>query len=940
MTDPPTLLKPGKRHSVISSHHSPTRHRAGDDILAHLAPPTALEALASSTGALRRCLDGASAAERDFAMRAALASKSIWEWVDELGDWNWPAGGGSAGFEGPTGRRRDLSIHVTAPEGESDEYVGSLLAEDLARYERRVEEISQDMDELAVEEIKSHVLTNHIMPLSRPSTPMTESSRFSSLSSYNKMEDLTAVITAIVVQTLPNLAKLSRLLQVWSIRLGVLQRVPSLLYAIEDAEVGLRSGWAAITQPPKRASLMAEDGQRPSLKRQDFEVMKRVLVGKVAKPGLVLDYMLDCLEGMQDTLPGRWLDRMEAVERDYGDWVAACERKMREEEWTTGPPGRTPARTPAPQEGLGSDLGLESRPSGLPVVVDADDAATSPVPLETENSNDDIRTAETAADLPSSPRETQLAGDQSPVARSEGSSDSGFPGLRTPSDRGSVDYERSNGGAPSSCQLELPSLIVDDDDEASIFETTNASALDDFSEDESTFHHIMTPVEEEDELELPPLRASASRNSLTSQTSTIIRGTSSHFGAPSSDPPEVSASPEVRRDRIREAKYVDDDSPPSSPPLPGEDSRAPSAVLLDSPVITSIPEDEASMFSKGPADQSFVDDFDDTLSMSEITSPMMRRESSSDQQLRQQISEIIESIPARIKLSAEPPSVNLNPPDLYLPRLKKKPSKEPFKRSASSLSAMSSRTATPSFTLSPAKNARPRHQRGQQEIKVYHLSRSTGEPPIKLFIRCVGERGERVMVRVGGGWADLSEYLKEYATHHGRRSAGAEKARVEVRDGARAANGLAPNIGSSPPRPASPAAESLPVTPLDVRKTRRSVEAANSEAPRLRPKTPAGSSRATDNPPSSEGSAHSRSSSRLSWVEDDSSFLGLAGPTGKKIEMSEENKAWVESVKEKVRLVSGERRASGTEDRSRLGELGKVGGTKRLFRKPEDRNWR
>lgn len=939
MTEPPTLLRPNKRHSVISSHHSPTRHRAGDDILAHLAPPTAVEALASSTGALRGCLDAASAAERDFAMRTARASKSIWEWLDELGDWNWPAEGGSAGFEGPNGRRRKLSILVTAPDGEGDEYVGSLLAGDVARYERRIEEIHRDMDELAVEDIKSHVLTNHIMPMSRPSTPMTESSQFSSLSSYNKMEDLTAVITTIVVQTLPNLAKLSHLLQVWSIRLDVLQRIPPLLYAIEDAEVGLKSGWAAIVRPPKRASLMVDDGQQQSLKREDFEVMQRVLAKKVAKPGRMLDYMLDRLEGMLDTLPETWLDRMEAVEGDYGQWVAACESKMREGEWTTGTRGRTTSRTPVPQEGHRNDIGSEARPSGLPVV-SADDAVTLPVPLKAEKQKNDKREAETVADLiVSSPQEIQLTGHESPTTKSERSTGSESRGFRAPSGQGYIDYERSNEGATSSSQLEPPSLIVDDGGETSTFGTTQASAQDDWAEYEPTFNHTMTPVEEEDELELPPLRASASHNSLTSQTSTIMRGTSSHFGAPSSDPPEVSASPDVRRDRIREAKYADD-SPPSSPPLPDEDTREPPVALLDSPVITSIPEDNTSMYSKGPADQSFVDDFDDTLSMSEITGPIFRRESSSDQQLRQQISEIIESIPAKIKLSADPPSVNLNPPDLHLPRLKKKPSKEPFKRSASSLSAMSSRTATPSFTLSPAKNARPRHQRGQQEIKVYHLSRSTGEPPIKLFIRCVGERGERVMVRVGGGWADLSEYLKEYATHHGRRSAGSEKARVEVRDVPRVPSGLVPNTGSSPPRPASAAAESSPIMPLNVRKTRRSMGTANGEAPRLRPKTPAGPSRATDNPPSSEESARSRSSSRLSWVEDDSSFLGLAGPTGKKIEMSEENKAWVESVKEKVRLVSGERRASGTEDRNRLGDLGRVGGTKRLFRKAEDRNWR
>ncbi|EEY17988.1 conserved hypothetical protein [Verticillium alfalfae VaMs.102] len=46
--------------------------------------------------------------------------------------------------------------------------------------------------------------------------------------------------------------------------------------------------------------------------------------------------------------------------------------------------------------------------------------------------------------------------------------------------------------------------------------------------------------------------------------------------------------------------------------------------------------------------------------------------------------------------------------------------------------------------------------------------------------------------------------------------------------------------------------------------------------------------------------------------------------------MSEESKAWVESVKQKVRIASGERKPA--ED-GRFGDMGRVGGTKRLFRK-------
>jgi hypothetical protein len=396
----------------------------------------------------------------------------------------------------------------------------------------------------------------------------------------------------------------------------------------------------------------------------------------------------------------------------------------------------------------------------------------------------------------------------------------------------------------------------------------------------------------------------------------------------SSDLPEISASPRIARGVVREAEYARG-SPPSSPPLPPADRSFSSFRAPDSPWTPAIREEDEDMSVNG----SFLDDYDDSFSISEFGGPS-RRESLSDQQLRQQISEIIEGIPAKIKLSTESSRVNLNPPDLQLPRIRKRPSIEPFRRSTSNLST---RTATPSFTLSPAKNVRARHQRSQQEIKVYHLSRSTGEAPIKLFIRCVGEHGERVMVRVGGGWADLSEYLKEYASHHGRRSTGVDKAKVEVRDVPRVPSGTGSNLGSSPNnRPAS-ALDMMPSTPLAVRKTRRSVGAMSSEAPQLQPRTPATGRRATETAPSSEESVHSRPSSRVSWVEDDSSFLGLAGPTGKRVEMSAENKAWVDSVKEKVRLASGERKLPLAEDRSRFGELGKVGGTKRLFPKAEDR---
>ncbi|KAH8173951.1 growth-Arrest-Specific protein 2 domain-containing protein [Sarocladium implicatum] len=946
MNDPPQLLRPSRQ----LSSQSPTRHRhtpsASDDFLTQLAPSSAVDALTSATGSLRACLEGASASERDFTMRTAVASKMIWDWVNELSDWRWPGNGGSAGFEMPKSAQRKPAILVTGPteQQEDEEYMGSLPVEEFARYELRIDTIHRDMMELEVEDIKSHVLTNHILPLSRPGTPMSGMSRSSSMlasatTSYNKMEDISAVITAIVVQTLPNLARLSRLLQIWSTRLRVLQQVPRLLRAIEDAEVALMSGWNAITAPASKSATShgSSAHERVSLTKEHFGVMKTVIEKKVTSGGRIADHILDCLEGQADTIPDEWLDKLERVENDYAEWVAACERRVQETEW---------AKSKAPQQPPNQQLATEK--VAMPMEQSTVNHPQIERPQQSMQVGDNLE--QTGASLE---HVSAQEANYSPIA-----SNSLTQRLVLPQP------EQTNGDTPTDKKLKedsgrdrpIPHLDGADSDSSRLSLSPPLPIVSLAEAEEATsepFGDLDVPLDEDsafpdldDDVELPALHGGSRRDSVASQTSTVMHGASSHFA--DSDMPEISASPDVVRMQIREAKYVDT-SPPSSPPLPTEDSSGGGKKPANISVNGAVSQTEEA--PRTPLDSSFADDYDDSYSVSEAAagSPSKRRESSGDIQLRQQISQIIENIPAKIKLTSETPNVNLNPPDLQLPKMRKKASIDRFRRSGSALSTVSSRSGTPAFTLSPAKNGRlSRAQRGQQEIKVYHLSRSTGEAPIKLFIRCVGENGERVMVRVGGGWADLSEYLKEYASHHKRRSAAADGPKVEIRDVPRVASGRGTAIGSSPPsRPGS--ALDSPLTPLNVRKPRRSSGAVGNEVPRLLPRTPAaGADDSLGAIPQSEDSIRSRSSSRLSWVEEDSSFLGLSGPNGKRVEMSDENKAWVESVKEKVRLASGERRVPPTvtagsaqqddvnSNKGRFGELGKVGGTKRLFRKSED----
>jgi hypothetical protein len=276
-----------------------------------------------------------------------LASKNIQEWVDELSNWSWPAEGGSLGFEVPPAKRRKLSSRTDGntnqyeedgtgtPETNESEYVGGLLSKEVLRYEIRLDEITADMEELNVEEIKRQVLDTHFSAKSRPSSSASNSPMPSFLSSYTKMDDFTAIVTATVLQALPNLSRLMRLMDVWSIRLSVLRKVPPLLQALEDAEVALKSGWNTINNPG------SQNGEGITLSRETFSVMREVLQDKVTSLGQDLDYMLDTLEGREDTLPESWLDRMETIERTMasGLWLA-IERSDR----GSGPRWRGPGK--------------------------------------------------------------------------------------------------------------------------------------------------------------------------------------------------------------------------------------------------------------------------------------------------------------------------------------------------------------------------------------------------------------------------------------------------------------------------------------------------------------------------------------------------------------------------------------------------------------------
>lgn len=253
-------------------------------------------------------------------------------------------------------------------------------------------------------------------------------------------------------------------------------------------------------------------------------------------------------------------------------------------------------------------------------------------------------------------------------------------------------------------------------------------------------------------------------------------------------------------------------------------------------------------------------------------------------------------------------------------------------RSESPAAHTRSTTPAPSLTLRPAARRRHSHAYKTEDscVKLYHLHHGGQSAPTKLFVRTVGEEGQRVMVRVGGGWADLGEYLREYVIHHGRRKV-SETPRVEVQG---IKTRTSPSYSSpgtmltpatstyltsgrgTPSRPPSVLSARAPSS-LTVHKKRRGSTA--SDVMGTRAVTTGHISSFTSPPPfvshlptsrrlsvSSAYSVGDSYSPALTSNEPRATPLGLAGPRPRaRFEsMSPEGEAWVEDVLQKTRRSS------------------------------------
>jgi len=319
-----------------SSSHNYGQARDFDPILRNLSPTTTLRAFSegdrrSSRDTLYDSLQFSTSSQRTLGTRAAQTCLDIRSWARELEDWEWPGT-----FETPGSTKRSeqsnatikgssapLNNHVVDQDGNTTEYWGSLPAVAVQEYEQRTDEIIQQLDEINVEELKEFVLSAHAQAGISSASINDSIGDIGAATDLRRLDDFTAVITATILQALPYLSRLNRLLDTWSIRLAILRQAPSFLKALTQARADLDRGWVAI-------SGAQSDDVESLFNRGTLIEMRSVIEHNVGSLGRKLDGFLDHLEGRLETVPESWIDGMETLESQYAVWIVQAERKILE----------------------------------------------------------------------------------------------------------------------------------------------------------------------------------------------------------------------------------------------------------------------------------------------------------------------------------------------------------------------------------------------------------------------------------------------------------------------------------------------------------------------------------------------------------------------------------------------------------------------------------
>lgn len=258
-----------------------------------------------------------------------------------------------------------------AEEETEPEYCGSLPAHTVKWYEQRLDEISEDLDEVNVEELKEFVLGAHRQAGYGEASIDDSIGAIAADTNLKRLDDFTALVTATILQSLPYLSRLHYLLRTWSVRIDILRSTPSYLRDLAQARTDLDHGWAALAVSNHPAAATAMQRANATFSQEIMLEMKDVVQKQVSSLGRRLDVFLDLLEGRQETVPENWIENFEELEQQYGAWVVQAERKVLEGQWKTVvvPTSDAAILSGAEKEVNGPAMAAQDPPTQAPVDV-------------------------------------------------------------------------------------------------------------------------------------------------------------------------------------------------------------------------------------------------------------------------------------------------------------------------------------------------------------------------------------------------------------------------------------------------------------------------------------------------------------------------------------------------------------------------------------------
>ncbi|PUU76220.1 hypothetical protein B9Z19DRAFT_1066806 [Tuber borchii] len=750
---------------------------------------------------------------------------------------------------------------------ECAEYWGSLKRSIVQGYETRIEVIKSEIEKLGVDGLKDRVLAD----CDSPADLLTDSS---------------AIMATTTLQLLPPLSRLTKLLSIWASRIAILRIVPVFLRSLQIARDALEAGYTAITHPSINPESGSLDGDWRGLAKESYTPMQETITQKVATAGMLMDTMLDALEGHEDVLPEKWIGELEDVEEGVGRWEMDGERvvlqgRLRHEEMIITKLAEEKVKTLEPEARKVAELGARRRAEEQEPAekarpeLEAEKAAEAKRLLRAEEAAQKEKAAELERlaeverqCLDAQPHEEESAAakalEERRVIEAEraavveaarqvfvreqgGFDDKKFQELDR--QRQLAEDEQVRLADMASAEREKAREAKqqrkrETEEERVKVETSGFSSPTGLGE---TVEQGMLPIELSEKVKRKISRDPTRATSVSKNRSVAPRSSTPTLGKAlakdqkekftlglSSSAPGTTAGykrptsraearfsgrqgnrPASRGQEFRSPSKVPDNktarpssqagpstpvgpnsSTPAGTPAPairavqrlrcdtvsttgadsvdGDDSRRfflENTQEMNNSDLAKAPKLQVAMRrARQPSDFTSIPTpeksprFNKSSCVAEGSSLVLPTTPMLQVDLDDRINEILGSLSSKVHLTASnlqtlsestKPLPLINPLDLSPTGIQGPLSVE----SSSSIAS-----EVPSYVRA---SARKHSLSSPGDIKLYHLHLTDGQAPIKLYIRLVGENGERVMVRVGGGWADLAEYLKEYVAHHG-----------------------------------------------------------------------------------------------------------------------------------------------------------------------------